>query len=117
MKKLILISTTLLMLGAAACTTVKIAAPPGQQITIASKQAKCRYVKQRKVLYWNGIPLTWNVFNELLQGVQQPVKVLILNTWWDNLVAGNTNKYNSRRGGKSNIEIKTMKVYSCVEPE
>ncbi|MGM0596136.1 MAG: hypothetical protein ACQES9_03780 [Myxococcota bacterium] len=116
MKKLILISTTLLMLGAAACTTVKIAAPPGRQVTIASKHAKCRYVKQRKIFYWNGIPINWNIFNELLQGVEQPVKVLILNTWWDNLIAGNTNN-GSRRGNKSNIEIKTMKVYSCVEPE
>ena len=116
MKKIILLSVIAFSTLAASCTTVKIVAPPGGQITLASRGARCRMVKRRKVLYWNGIPLNWSVFNELLAGVQQPVKVLILNTWWDNLLSSSSNRHGRRHGSKSNIEIKTMDVYSCVEP-
>jgi len=116
MKKILLSVSTLALL-AASCTTVKIVAPPGRQITLASRGAKCQHVKRRKVLYWNGIPLNWTVFNELLAGVRPPVKILILNTWLDNLLSSSRNQHShGRYGDKSNIEIKTMDVFSCVEP-
>ncbi|MBU1240129.1 hypothetical protein KKF84_11295 [Myxococcota bacterium] len=115
MKKL-LFSLSVIAMLAASCTTVKIVAPPGRQITLASRGAKCQHVKRRKVLYWNGIPLNWTVFNELLAGVRPPVKILILNTWLDNLLSSGSNRHGRRHGNRSNIEIKTMDVFSCVEP-
>ncbi|MBU1220026.1 hypothetical protein KKF34_07170 [Myxococcota bacterium] len=117
MKKLLfLLAVSIVGITGLSCTTVSIIAPPGTQVTLASRNAKCQWVKRRKVIYLYGIPMNWTVFNELLAGVRQPVKIRVLNTWWDNFMS-NMSSSRDRRGRSNNeIEIKTMDVYSCVEP-
>ncbi|MBN2723161.1 MAG: hypothetical protein JXR95_03725 [Deltaproteobacteria bacterium] len=117
MKKLIFV-LTLGMIGiiGSSCTTVRIVAPPGTQVTLASRNAKCNWVKRRKVVYLYGVPLNWTVFNELLAGVRQPVKIQILNTWWDNFLSSASSSHDRKGRSRNEIEIKTMDVYSCVEP-
>ena len=115
MKKL-LFSLAGLSLLIASCTTVRVVAPPGRQVTLASKHARCQHMKRRKVLYFHGIPMNPETFSELFVGVPDPVKVVLMNTWWDNFVSNAMSSHDRKGRSRGEIEIKTMDAYTCQEP-
>ena len=86
-------------LFAASCTTVRVVAPPGRQVMLASKHARCQHMKRRKILFIYGLPLNPETFSELFVGVPEPVKVVLMNTWIDNFMS-NAMSSHDRRGHK-----------------
>jgi hypothetical protein len=103
-------------LSVASCTTVRIVAPPGQQVMLASKHARCQHVKRRKLIFLYGLPLNPETFSELFVGVPEPVKVVLMNTWIDNLFSSSMSSQDRRGRSNNEIEIKTMDAYTCQEP-
>ncbi len=115
MKKLLFLLAGI-SLFAASCTTVRIVAPPGRNVMLASKHARCQHIKRRKILFIYGLPLNPETFSELFVGVPEPVKVVIMNTFLDNLFSDALSSHDSRGRSGGEVEIKTMDAYTCQEP-
>lgn len=115
MKKLLFLIAGLSLL-AASCTTVRIVAPPGRNVQLASRHARCQHIKRRKVLFIYGLPLNPETFSELFVGVPEPVKVVIMNTFLDNLFSDALSSHDRHGHSGGEVEIKTMDAYTCQEP-
>ncbi len=103
-------------LFAASCTTVRVVAPPGRQVMLASKHARCQHMKRRKILFIYGLPLNPETFSELFVGVPEPVKVVLMNTWIDNFMSNAMSSHDRRGHSNGEVEIKTMDAFTCQEP-
>ncbi len=111
MKKIIILATMMLLMLLVACETTKIVAPQGQTVILAGKDADCKLVKERKIVFLYGVPIGQDVFKKLFEGVRNPVKVRIMSTFIDNMMSSSAN---DRSGRKVDVKVKTMKVYECT---
>jgi hypothetical protein len=115
MKKLLFLLAGISLL-AASCTTGRIVPPPGRKVQLPSHHARCQHIKRRKILFIYGLPLNPETFSELFVGVPEPVKVVIMNTFLDNLFSNALSSHDRQGNSRGEVEIKTMDAYTCQEP-
>ncbi len=108
----------LLLLLFNSCETIKIMSPQHRQLRIASTDAKCRLKKQKKVVFVLGVPANEEVFETLFDGVKEPIKVKIEKIPFDSVVESAAGQFAALAGvNLPSPELRTIKVYSCVEKE